>query len=60
MKTAVVTDSTAYLPKDVAESLHIYIIPLYVTFGDESYREEIELTSEQFYEEVKVKELPKT
>jgi DegV family protein with EDD domain len=60
MKTAVVTDSTAYLPKDVAENLHIHIIPLNVTFGDESYREEIELTAEQFYEEVKVKELPKT
>ena len=27
MKTAVVTDSTAYLPKDVAENLHIHIIP---------------------------------
>jgi fatty acid kinase fatty acid binding subunit len=60
MKTAVVTDSTAYLPKDVAENLHIHVIPLNVTFGDESYREEIELTAEQFYEEVKVKELPKT
>lgn len=60
MKTAVVTDSTAYLPKDVAENLHINIIPLHVTFGDESYREEIELSAEQFYEEVKVKELPKT
>ena len=33
---------------------------LNVIFGDESYREEIELTAEQFYEEVKVKELPKT
>jgi DegV family protein with EDD domain len=60
MKTAVVTDSTAYLPKEVAENLHIHIIPLNVIFGNESYLEEIELTPRQFYEEVKVKELPKT
>lgn len=33
---------------------------LNVTFGNESYREEIELTAQQFYEDVKVKELPKT
>ncbi|WP_338470670.1 DegV family protein [Niallia sp. XMNu-256] len=60
MKTAIVTDSTAYLPKDVAADLHIHIIPLSVIFGGESYREEIELTAEEFYQVVKQKELPKT
>ena len=60
MKTAVVTDSTAYLSKDVAEQLNIYIIPLNVIFGEESYQEELELSADQFYEEVKQKELPKT
>ncbi|WP_428909659.1 DegV family protein [Niallia sp. Krafla_26] len=61
MKTAVVTDTTAYLPKDVASDLNIHLIPLNVIFGEESYREEIELTADEFYEEVKQqKELPKT
>ena len=60
MKTAIVTDSTAYLPKDVVEDLNIHIIPLNVIFGHESYKEEIELTADEFYEEVKQKELPKT
>lgn len=60
MKTAVVTDSTAYLPKDVIEQLNIHIIPLNVIFGEESYQEEIELSAAEFYEEVKHKELPKT
>lgn len=60
MKTAVVTDSTAYLPKDVARDLNIHIIPLNVIFGDESYHEEIELNADEFYEEVKHRELPKT
>ncbi|WP_338449535.1 DegV family protein [Niallia oryzisoli] len=60
MKTAVVSDSTAYLPKELVEQFNIHIIPLNIIFGDESYQEEIELSAEQFYEEVKRRELPKT
>ncbi|WP_071393496.1 DegV family protein [Bacillus tuaregi] len=60
MKTAVVCDSTAYLPKELVEELNIHMIPLNIIFGDESYLEEIELSAEQFYEEVKNRELPKT
>ena len=60
MKTVVVTDSTAYLPKDVVEQLNIHIIPLNVIFGEESYQEELELSADQFYKEVKQKEFPKT
>ena len=60
MKTAVVSDSTAYLPKELVEELNIHIIPLNIIFGDESYQEELELSAEQFYEEVKRRELPKT
>lgn len=53
MKTAIVTDSTAYLPKDLREQHNIHMIPLNVIFGEESYQEEVELTAEQFYEEIK-------
>lgn len=60
MKTAVVTDSTAYIPKDLREKWNIHIIPLNVIFGTEVYQEEIELTASEFYEEVKHKDLPKT
>lgn len=60
MKTAVVTDSTAYLPKEIADKYNIHIIPLNVIFGEESYKEEIELTAEHLYQMVKEKELPKT
>lgn len=60
MKTAVVTDSTSYIPKEVRDELNIQLIPLSVVFGSESYKEEIELTAEQFYQEVKVRELPTT
>lgn len=60
MKTAVVTDSTAYIPKEVRDKLNIHMIPLSVIFGNETYKEEIEIQAEEFYEEVKTKELPTT
>jgi DegV family protein with EDD domain len=61
MKTAILTDSTAYIPQDIREKLHIHMIPLSVVFGNESYREEIDLHADEFYEEVKRhSELPTT
>ncbi|MCA1031432.1 DegV family protein [Bacillus timonensis] len=61
MKTAVVTDSTAYLPKEIREQSNIHMLPLSVIFGNETYQEEVEITAEQFYEEMKVREeLPTT
>jgi DegV family protein with EDD domain len=61
MKTAIVTDSTAYIPKEVRDQLRIHMIPLSVSFGAETYREEIDISTDQFYEKVKQhKELPTT
>ncbi|WP_230127505.1 DegV family protein [Bacillus sp. CECT 9360] len=53
MKTAVVTDSTAYIPKEVRDKYHIHMIPLNVIIGQEAYREEIDLSADDFYEEIK-------
>ncbi|MGG0720071.1 DegV family protein [Robertmurraya massiliosenegalensis] len=60
MKTAVVTDSTAYIPKELRDKLNIHMIPLSVNFGNETYKEEIEIQADDFYEEVKTKDLPTT
>ncbi|MEH7388952.1 DegV family protein [Bacillus sp. JJ1474] len=60
MKTAVVTDSTAYIPKELRDSLQIHMIPLSVIFGNESYQEEVEITASEFFQEVRQKELPTT
>lgn len=61
MKTAVVTDSTAYIPKEMREELNIHMVPLNVVFGTESYQEEVDIKAEDFYEEVKKKDkLPTT
>ena len=61
MKTAVLTDSTAYLPDHLIEEKNIYVAPLSVTFGQDTYREFYDITTEEFYEKVKAeKDLPKT
>lgn len=60
MKTAVITDSTAYIPKEIRDKWNIHMIPLNVIFGNEAYQEEVDLTAEQFYQQVKEKDLPTT
>ena len=61
MKTAVVTDSTVYIPKETRERLHIHMMPLNVIFSNEAYREEVDITADEFYEEVKKQDkLPTT
>ena len=61
MKTAVVTDSTAYIPKEIRDRLHIHMMPLNVIFANEVYQEEVDITADKFYEKVKSeKKLPTT
>ncbi|MBU8905981.1 DegV family protein [Desertibacillus haloalkaliphilus] len=60
-KIAIVTDSTAYIPKERREELGVTMVPLNVVFGEESYAEEVEISTSQFYEKMKSsEELPKT
>ncbi|MCM3711676.1 DegV family protein [Sporosarcina luteola] len=61
MKTAIVTDSTAYLPPYIVEELDIHVIPLTVTIDGKAYEEEVDLKSAEFYEKVRGEgPLPKT
>lgn len=48
----IVTDSTADLTNEIASTLQITIVPLCVNFGDESYRDNIDLTTEEFYQKL--------
>jgi DegV family protein with EDD domain len=60
-KIAIVTDSTAYIPKEIREELGITMVPLNVVFGNETYKEEVEITATDFYEMMKSAEnLPTT
>jgi len=61
MAISIVTDSTSDLPLDLAGNLGITIVPLYVNFGTEVFRDGVDLTAEQFYERlVTTPELPRT
>ncbi|KAB7665167.1 DegV family protein [Bacillus sp. B1-b2] len=60
MKTAIVTDSTAYIPKEMRTKYDIHMIPLTVILGNEVYEEEVDLNASQFYEEIKTRDLPTT
>jgi DegV family protein with EDD domain len=45
----VVVDSTADIPAERAQELGITVVPLSVLFGDESFRDGIDLNTAQFY-----------
>lgn len=49
MNTKIITDSTSDLPQSIADKLGITIIPLYVLFGKETYRDRIDISEDGFY-----------
>jgi len=49
MVVKIVTDSVADLPPEVVRELGITIVPLNVRFGEEVYRDGIDLTADEFY-----------
>ena len=50
MKTAIVTDSTADLPAELAEKHHIHVIPNLVVIEGKSYQDVKEISRQKFYE----------
>jgi DegV family protein with EDD domain len=59
--TAVVVDSTADFPEAPQRFPNWRVVPLYVRFGDESYRDYVELGAEEFYARLRTAtELPRT
>lgn len=46
----VVTDSSSDIPPEVAQELGITVIPLYIRFGDEVYRDGVDISPDQFYD----------
>jgi len=61
MPVKIVTDSVADIPAEVVAELGISIIPVLVRFGQETYRDGIDITNDQFYERlVSSKVMPTT
>ncbi|MDD4859071.1 MAG: DegV family protein [Dehalococcoidales bacterium] len=49
MTVRVVTDSTSDLPPEVARELDIAVVPLYVRFGEQVYRDGVDIKDDEFY-----------
>ena len=49
IRVRIVTDSTADLPPEVAREAHIHPVPLSVIFGEEIFKDGIDLTPAAFY-----------
>ena len=59
--TAIVVDSTADFPEAPQRFPNWRVVPLYVRFGDESYRDYVELGPEEFYARLRTAtDLPST
>lgn len=56
MRIAIVTDSTAYLNKEEYEQDNVYLVPLSVIFKNEVYKEEVDITSDEFFKKVRESE----
>lgn len=50
MPVRIVTDSTCDLPASVVSALGIYVVPLYINIGSQSYLDGIDITREAFYQ----------
>lgn len=49
MVVKIVTDTLSDITGDLIDELGISVIPLYVRFGNEVYRDRVDITSEEFY-----------
>lgn len=57
---AVVADSAANLPSEIAGALGIAIVPMYVHLGDRSFRDGVDLSPRQLYERLSAGAAPAT
>lgn len=49
-KIALITDSTCDLPRDILEKYEIQVVPLAIIWGDDQFRDGIDLSAEDFYQ----------
>jgi len=52
MRVKIVTDSTADISPDLAKNLGIEVVPGYVRFGNDTYRDGVDISKSGFYEKL--------
>ena len=53
MTVKIVTDSSADLPEPLIQELGITVVPLYVRFDEEVYRDRLDISEDEFYQRLK-------
>ena len=60
-KISIVTDSSAYLPPELVEQYDLHVLPLSLLWGEQVYRDGVDIQAEEFYTKLAVAEtLPTT
>lgn len=57
-RVAVVSDSTADLPSDRAAQAGIRVVPLFVSFGDQTFRAGVDLSTDAFWDRMTAPDAP--
>jgi DegV family protein with EDD domain len=60
MPVKIVTDSVSDIPPDIVQELDITVIPVLLRFGEETFRDGIDITNDQFYERLAKSEVMPT
>ncbi len=50
MAVKIVTDSSADVPAQLVQKLGITVVPLYLRFGEEVYRDRVDISEDEFYQ----------
>jgi len=56
----IVTDSTADLPPHLVQELGITVVPVYVRFGNKTYRDGIDISHDEVYQKMVTENIPAT
>jgi len=60
MSVKIVTDSTADLPPELVRELNITVVPVYININKQSYRDNIDITPEEIYQNMQENDYPIT
>jgi DegV family protein with EDD domain len=59
-KIAIVTDSTAYIPKELCEKYKLTITPQVLIWGEQSFRDGVDIQPDEFYARLKTEKVMPT
>lgn len=56
-KVAILTDSTGFTNSEISRNLPIFYIPLHIIWGEETFRDNVDITNDEFYEKLKTSKI---